>query len=187
MSIPNYKPFLLTFWYSPARSMRRLLDLNRGHFYALAIAAFFGVIQFGRLLPVKLEALPLYLSLCGLGGIACLFLFSWLVCNFGRWFGVEAIQREVRTALAMGILPWTLIFGILSIILHLGYSPESIVADYFPVVLGVFIYGFYILLFSLKAALRVGVITTFLCLIVATALSFFPLALLAQFLASYLN
>ena len=190
MSISNYKPFLLTFWYKPARSMRRLLDLNRGHFYALAIAAFFGVIQFGRLLkviPISSETLPIYLALCGLSGIACLFLFSWLIANFGRWFGVEAVQREVRTALALGLLPWTIIFGVLSLLLYLGHSSESIANNYFPFVLGAFIYGFYILLFSLKAALRVGVITTFLCLLVTTALSFFPLALLARFMASYLD
>ncbi len=187
MSIPNYKPFLLTFWYKPARSMRQLLDLGRGHFYAIAIAAFFGVIQFSRLFPVTSEALVLSLTAYGLVGIAFLFLLSWLICNFGRWFGVEAIQREVRTALALGILPWTMIFAIVSLLLHLGFSSESIVADYFPVVLGTFIYGFYILLFSLKAALRVGMITTLLCLIVTTALSFFPLLLLVQFLARYLD
>lgn len=187
MSIHSSKSFLLTFWYKPARSMRQLLDLRRGHFYALAIAAFFGVIQFSRLLPVASDALEWYLACCGLMGIACLFLFSWLICNFGRLFGVEAIQREVRTALALGILPWTIIFAILSLLLHAGFSSELIFADYLSVVLGAFIYGFYILLFSLKAALRVGLITTFLSLIVTTALSFFPLALLVQFLARYLN
>jgi len=187
MSIPNYKPFLLTFWYQPARSMRQLLDSKRGHIYALAIAAFFGVIQLSRLFPVTSEALAGYLVACGLVGIACLFLFSWLICNFGRWFGIEAIQREVRTALALGILPWLIIFGILSLLLYSGLSPESITATYFPVVLGAFIYGFYILLFSLKAALRVGMITTFLCLIVTLALSIFPLVFSVQFLSRYIR
>lgn len=181
------KPFLLTFWYKPARSIRQLLDLHRGHSYALALAALFGVIQFGRLAPVASEFLLMYFVLCGLGGIASLFLFSWLIVSSGRWFGIEAIQREVRIALALGMLPWIIIFGILSLLLYSGFSAESIVAEGLPVALGIFIYGFYILLFSLKAALRVDLTTAFLCLIVTTALSFFPLALLAQFLASYLD
>ena len=167
--------------------MRQLLDLRRGHFYALVIAAFFGAIQFSRLIPLRSEALVLYVISCGLLGIVCLFLLSWLIGNFGRLFGVEAIQREVRTALALGILPWALIFAVLSLLLYWGFSPESIIADYFPVFLGAFIYGFYILLFSLKAALRVGVITTFLCLIITIVLNIFPLVLLVQFLSRYIS
>ena len=187
MSIRSAKLPLLAFWYKPERSVRRLLDLERGHSLALAVAALFGVIQLGRLFPAASEALIGYLVFYGLVGVACLFLFGWLVRNFGRLFGVDVRQREVRTALGLGILPWTILFGILLLALSSGISSESIATRYSSMVLVVLIYGFYILVFSLKAALRLSIIKTFLCLIVTIVFSFFPLTLLAQFLSGYLD
>ena len=187
MSIRNSKSFLLTFWYRPAYSTRQLLIFHQGHISAMLVAAVMGMVQFSRLLPVPSENLWVHLLLYGFGGIVGLFLFGWLVCNFGRWFGAEAEQRAVRTALGLGILPWTIIFGILLLMLNLGFDPESIAEKYFPFVLGAFIYGFCILLLSLTVALRLSIIRTFLCMVFTCLLSFFPLTLLAQFLSEYLN
>ena len=187
MSIRSYKHLLSTFWYKPAWSVRQLLDLQQGHSSALFVAALFGMIQLGRLFPVSSEVLIVYLAFYGLAGVGFLFLFGWLVRNFGRFFGVDARQREVRTALGLGLLPWTILFGSLLLALSSGLSSESIAARYSSIVLVVLIYGFYVLLLSLKAALHLSVIKTFLCLILTVVFSFFPLTLLAQLLSSHLK
>ena len=187
MSIRSSKSFLLTFWYNPVRSMRQLLDLRQGHSWALAVAALFGMIQFSRLLPVTSNALARYLVFYGLVGVTCLFLFGWLIRNFGRWFGVDAAQREIRTALGLGILPWTILFAVLSLMLGSGFAPESVANRYALIVPILLIYGFYILILSLMAALRLSVIKTFLCLTVTILFSVFPLTLLAQLLSSYIR
>ncbi len=189
MDNPNAKSPLLTFLYRPAHSMRQLLDSRRGHGVALFVAATFGIIQFGRLLQIKSkpEELLLHLALCGICGIALLFLFGWLIGNFGRWFDAKTEQRRVRTALGLGILPWTVLFTVLFIMIHYGLNPELIETKYFPFVLGVFVYGFCILLLSLTAALRLSVIKTFLCIVVTILFSIFPLTFLAQIMASYLK
>lgn len=185
MSIFGSRPFLLTFWFRPARSMRDLLDLQQGHSTALAVAALFGIVQLARLFPVTSDVLIRHGVLYGLIGVAGLFLFGWLLRNFGRWFGVDVQQREVRTALGLGILPWTILFTGLSLMLASGVSPEFIAVRY-SIVLVALIYGFYILLFSLTAALHLSLIKTFLCLTITSLFSFFPLTLLAQLLISYL-
>ena len=189
MDNPNAKFSFLTFLYRPAHSMRQLLDSGRGHTFALLIAAFFGIVQFSRLLPVKSkpEELMLYLALCGFCGVVLLFLFGWLIRNFGRWFDASTEQRKVRTALGFGILPWTVLFAILFLMLHYGLNPKLIATKYFSVFLGAFVYGFCILLLSLTAALRLGVVKTFLCIVVTLLFSIFPLTLLAQVLVSYLK
>ncbi len=191
MDNPNAKPSLLTFLYRPAYSMRQFLDSGRGHGTALLVAVIFGIIQFSRLLPLpaksKPEELLLYLALYGACGIVSLFLFGWLMRNFGRWFGAETEQRRVRTALGLGLLPWTVLFAILFLMLYYGINPKLIATEYFPVFLGVFVYGFCILLLSLTAALRLGVITTFLCIVVTIIFGVIPLMLLAQVLVSYLK
>ena len=187
MSIRSSKFLLFTFWYKPAQSVRQLLDLQQGHSPALVVAALFGMIQLGRLFPVSSEVLIVYLAFYSLAGVACLFLFGWLARNCGRLFGVDARQHELRTALGLGLLPWTILFGSLLLALSAGLSSESIAARYSSIMLVALIYGFYILLLSLKAALRLSVIKTFLCLILTIVFSFFPLTLLAQLLSGYLN
>ena len=187
MSIRSYRSFLLKFWYRPVSSMRQLLDLQQGHSLALVVAALFGMVHFSRLFAGTFEISMRYFAFHGLAGIVCLFLFGWLIRNLSRWFSVEAKQREVRTALGLGILPWTILFAILLLMLNLGLDPEFIVTKYFPVFLGAFVYGFCILLLSLTAALRLSVIKTFLCTVVTILFILFPLTLLAQVLVNYLK
>lgn len=191
MDNPNDKFLLLTFLYRPAHSMRQLLNSRKGHGTALLVAAIFGIIQLSRLLPLpaksKPEELLLSLVLYGACGIAGLFLFGWLVRNFGRWFGAETEQYRVRTALGLGVLPWTIVFAALLLALHYGLDTKLIADKYFPVFLGAFVYGFCILLLSLTAGLRLGIIKTFLCIIVTTLFGLIPIVYITMALANYLN
>ncbi|MFQ3225066.1 MAG: hypothetical protein ACI8Z5_001321 [Lentimonas sp.] len=174
---------LLTLWYKPAASMRGLLDAGQGHSAALLIAAFFGAVQSGRFALEQAESGPLPFVFGGLAGAGGLYLFGWLTRNFGRWFGAEAAQRDTRTALGLGLLPWTLLSMMLSFMVGAEMAPEVIVS-YAPVFFVVFVYGYVIILLALSAALRLSALKTFLCLVVTVLVSLFPLTLFAQLLAN---
>ena len=111
-----------------------------------------------------------------------MYLFGWLARNFGRWFGADTTQKETRTALGFGLLPWTLLSVVLSFMLAVQVDAEQIVR-YAPFFFVIFVYGYVIILLSLSAALRLSVFKTFLCLVVTVLVSLFPLTLLAQLLA----
>ncbi len=161
--------------------MRAMLDAGQGHSAAVLITAFFGAVQSGRLAMEQAEPGPLPFVLGGLAGVVGLYLFGWLTRNFGRWFGAEAAQRDTRTAIGLGLLPWTLLSMVLSFMVGAEMDPEVIVS-YAPIFFVVFIYGYVIMLMALSAALRLSVLKTFLCLVVTVLVSLFPLTLLGQFL-----
>jgi len=162
--------------------MRAILDAGQRHGSAVMIAAFFGAVQSGQSIRAQEEHGPLPSVLGALAGVVGLYLFGWLTRNFGRWFGAEASQRDTRTALGFGLLPWTLLSVVLSFMIGVQLEPEVIVS-YAPLFFVVFVYGYVIMLLSLSAALRLSVLKTFLCLVVTVLVSLFPLTLLAQFLA----
>ena len=163
--------------------MRGLLDAGHGHSAAVMIAAFFGAVQTGRFLLEQAELAPFPFVVGGLAGLLGLYFFGWLTRNFGRWFGAEVSQRDLRTALGLGLLPWTLLSVVLSFILAVEVAAEVLVS-YFPALFVVLIYGYVIILLSLSAALRISVLKTFLCLVVTALVTLFPITLFAQFLAN---
>ena len=163
--------------------MRAILDSGQGHTAAVMIAAFFGAVQSGQSTHGQAESGPLPFVLGGLAGLIGLYLFGWLTRNFSRWFGAEAAQQDTRTALGLGLLPWTLLSMVLSFMVGAEMDAEVIVS-YTPVFFAVFLYGYVILLLGLSAALRMTVLKTFLCLAVTLIVSLFPLTLLAQLLVS---
>ena len=169
--------------------MRHLLEAHKGHLVALIVSAILGITQFSRLIPAKTksEELLLYLALCGVCGIAVLFLLALLMRNFGRWFGSEAELYRVRTALGFGVLPWTILFTVLSFLLNYGLDPNLVAKQYFPIVLGAFVYGFCVLLLSLTAGLRLGIIKTFLCIVITISFCVVPLTFLVQYLVNFLE
>lgn len=118
--------------------MRAMLDAGQGHSAAVLITAFFGAVQSGRLAMEQAEPGPLPFVLGGLAGVVGLYLFGWLTRNFGRWFGAEAAQRDTRTAIGLGLLPWTLLSMVLSFMVGAEMDPEVIVS-YAPIFFVVFI------------------------------------------------
>ena len=186
MSTKSIQNPLFTLWYKPARSMRILLDGGQQHGAALLVAAFFGAVQAGQSSSGQPSAGPMPFVLGAVAGVIGLYLFGWLTRNFGRWFGAEATQRDTRTALGLGLLPWTLLSMLLALLIGARVEPEVIVG-YAPLFFVVFVYGYVIILLSLSAALRISVLKTFLSLVVTLVVSLFPLTLLAQFLAKLLG
>jgi len=168
--------------YRPRQTVRELLEERRGHGVALVLAAGFGALQAVTRLTTA-DAGPPVLLLGGSAavGAGALFLFGWLLRNFGRWFGGEATLVEARTALGLGLFPWVLVFGTFAAALTASGDGEQWQA-YFPVFFAGFLYGFMVLLLSVSAALRLGVLKAFLCLTVTFLVSLFPLTLVARLL-----
>lgn len=168
--------------------MQGLIENGRGHRFALAVALCFGFVQAGRFSIANPQAGAAHYThyIWGaVGGFAGLYLFAWLLRNFGRWFGGQASLREVRTALGWGLLPWTLLF--LALIFVLKKTPDaSALVDYYWLFFLGFLYGYVILLLSLSAVLRISALKTFLCFIVTFLFSLFPLTLLIQAFSSRL-
>jgi hypothetical protein len=167
-------------WYKPRQAMQGLIEAGRGHGAGLAVAAGFGAVQ---ALPVYLmpdTEGPLVLLLGALAGVGGLYLFAWLLRNFGRWFGGQASLRAVRTALGCSLLPWLVLFAVLFGALQ-GYERETVAQYYWIFFLG-FLYGYVVVLLGLSAALQLSVVKTFLCLIVTALVSLFPLTFALQVL-----
>ena len=171
---------LIGMLYRPKETMRTLLDERRGHGLALVLAAAFGALQAVTRLRVEDDGPPwLLLAGSALGAVGVLYLFGWLLRNFGRWFGGEASLEGARSALGLGLFPWVLVFAAFGLAASLSSKVDELVA-YFPLFFAGFLYGFAVLLMSISAALRLGVLKAFLCLTLTSLISLFPLTLAAQ-------
>ena len=168
---------LVTLWYKPGETLQGLIATGKGRSGALVIAAVFGLVQ---VLPTYLAkegpSLGLLL-LSAFAAVAGLYLFSWLLRNFARWFGGGAALVDVRTALGWGLLPWTALFGLL---LLLVTTANGDARQLFPLFFAAILYGFVILLYTLSTALRLSFMKTFFCLLLTFLVSIFPLTLVLQ-------
>lgn len=175
-------PFL-QYWYQPVRAARTLILEGRGHAVALVAAAVFGLVQSAPRYLAGESDLSVLISgaLLGLLGI---YLFGWLLRNFGRWFNKDQTvpQKNIRIALGLGLIPWSALFSLVLALLNPSGGPEGLGDAYLPIFAG-FIYGYVILLLGLSVALELTVLKTFFCLIVTFMVSLFPLTLVAQLLA----
>lgn len=180
MSEATNSLYPLTIWYQPARTVRSLADSGRGHGLALVVAALFGFVQASPVYLSQSEGGVEYFLAGAAFGLFGLYLFSWLLRNFGRWFGGQAKVREVRTGLGLSLMPWLVLFAVL-FWLRQSLGPETLESFYWLFFLG-FVYGYTIILLSLAAALRLSVLKTFLCVMVTIIVSLFPLTLMLQLL-----
>lgn len=181
MTESNYPSSLVTLWYKPGQTLQGLIADGKGVNASICIAVSFGLVQAWPSFAAGGSPRPGLLLVGGALGLAGLFLFSWLLRNFSRWFGSEAKFAEVRTALGWGLLPWTLLFGLLLIIIALQGEDAS---PLFPLFFAALVYGFVILLSALSVALRLSLMKTFFCLIVTFLVSIFPITLVLQLLTS---
>ena len=161
--------------------MQELINGGRGHFSSVFIAVSFGIVQAGRFYFADANVGKVCFIYGAILGWFGLYFFSWLLRNFGRWFGGRASQKEVRVALGWGISPWLLLFIALVFALSLVHGPVYLANYYWIFFLG-FIYGYIVLLLTLSTALSLSILKTFFCLAVTFLLSVFPLSLLVQLL-----
>lgn len=173
--------YVLKLWYKPGQTMQGLIQSGRGHSAALLIAAVFGLVQGARFYLTADGAGLEYYLVGAVAGVTGLFLFSFLLRNFGRWFGGRAALKSVRIALGHALLPWTVLFG--ALVWALQAIDAAVVVQYYWLFFIGFVYGYVVLLLSLASALGISALKMFLCLIVTALVSLFPLTMLIQLLA----
>ncbi|WP_146209376.1 hypothetical protein [Coraliomargarita sinensis] len=168
---------MITLWYKPGQTLQGLIASGKGRSVAVFIAAIFGVVQVWPAFAAQGSARPGLLLLGAFVGVAGLYLFSWLLRNFSRWFGGGAELVDVRTALGWGLLPWAGLFGLL-LVLVTATSGDA--RQMFPLFFAAIVYGFVILLSCLAVALRLSLMKAFFCLILTFLVSIFPLTFVMQ-------
>lgn len=179
--------YFLTIWYRPANTMREVIASGKGHGLAVAIAAIFGMLQMARpFVAMEAESFGPFALVGAVGGVFALYFVSMLARNFARWFGGSAELKVVRTAFGLSLLPWTMLWTILFVVLMSGEAPAN-AEQIYPIFIGLFIYGYVIMLLALSTALNLSALRAFGCLVLSAVVAFFILNMLAVVVMSMLG
>jgi len=116
----------LTIWVAPRKTLRNLLDQNKGEWTAFWLALIggmiLGVVWWSGLLTTKdrlffknFAAFIVLLALGGTLGLAYLYIMGWLYCITGSWLKGKGSFKEVRYAVGWVFYPMAVanIFGII--------------------------------------------------------------------------
>ena len=171
--------YLLTLWYKPGSTMRGVIASGKGHGVAVTVAALFGVFQMAPIyVRAGAESFGPFAFSGAVAGLVCLYFMAMLARNFARWFGGGGELQQVRVALGIALIPWTLVFAALAVVL-LGSSDAEAAAGVFPVFAIGFIYGWVILLLSMSTALGITPLRTFGVLALTFVVAFFFISFVA--------
>ena len=183
----------LQIFYRPGLFIEEIVHQAKTHTFALRVAFLFSALQS---IPIIMSTglidpesgaegisgggfIPLKVIIGGILGLGIFYIFALALKTFGRWFGAKVESKAVRTALGVGIIPWTVLFLIFFVSITL-VDPRLILSQFFPFFFVCFIYGFTILLIALSKTLKIGFLKTFLLFILAYATTFFPLLTLVR-------
>jgi len=183
----------LQIFYRPGLLIQEIVHQAKTHTFALRVAFLFGALQS---IPIIMSTglvdpetgaegisgggfIPLKVIIGGILGLGVFYIFALALKTFGRWFGAKVESKEVRTALGIGIIPWTVLFLIFFVSITL-VDPRLVLSQFFPFFFIGFIYGFTILLIALSKTLNIGFLKTFFLFILAYATTFFPLLTLVR-------
>jgi hypothetical protein len=183
----------LQIFYRPGLFIEEIVHQAKTHTFALRVAFLFSALQS---IPIIMSTglidpesgaegisgggfIPLKVIIGGILGLGIFYIFALALKTFGRWFGAKVESKAVRTALGVGIIPWTVLFLIFFVSITL-VDPRLILSQFFPFFFVGFIYGFTILLIALSKTLKIGFLKTFLLFILAYATTFFPLLTLVR-------
>jgi hypothetical protein len=183
----------LQIFYRPGLFIEEIVHQAKTHTFALRVAFLFSALQS---IPIIMSKglidpesgaegisgggfIPLKVIIGGILGLGIFYIFALALKTFGRWFGAKVESKAVRTALGVGIIPWTVLFLIFFVSITL-VDPRLILSQFFPFFFVGFIYGFTILLIALSKTLKIGFLKTFLLFILAYATTFFPLLTLVR-------
>jgi hypothetical protein len=183
----------LQIFYRPGLFIEEIVHQAKTHTFALRVAFLFSALQS---IPIIMSTglidpesgaegisgggfIPLKVIIGGILGLGIFYIFALALKTFGRWFGAKVESKAVRTALGVGIIPWTVLFLIFFVSITL-VDPRLILSQFFPFFFVGFIYGFTILLIALSKTLKIEFLKTFLLFILAYATTFFPLLTLVR-------
>lgn len=155
------------------------METAQGHTAALVVAALFGAVQSGMVYLRAEAPNPVTFLWGALAGVVVLYFLGLFFRVTGKLFKADPQPRQVRTALGLSLLPWTLIFTFVFVFSLNGGDP-NVLAKWFPALFVPFLYGYTVLLLSLSAALGLNLWKTFFCVAVTFIGSLFPLTLVAQ-------
>lgn len=165
--------------YRPGALIEELPLNTKNRNFALRVAYFFFMVQsFPFVLNYNLfgiDSVPLEVLLGGLIGMGVFYLLSLAIKVFSRWFGADAELTQIQSALGLGLLPWTVLFIIIYLLIYLAPAVAP-----FLFLLGL-IYGFTILLIALNKVLKISVLKTYLTFFISVAAVFFPLLMVLKF------
>ena len=114
----------LQIFYRPGLFIEEVLSQTKTHTFALRVAFLFSALQS---IPIVMSTglidpesgaegmtggglIPLKVIIGGILGLGVFYIFALALKTFGRWFGATVESKEVRTALGMGLIPWTVLF-----------------------------------------------------------------------------
>ena len=99
--------------------------------------------------------------------------------TFGRWFGAKVGPKEVRTALGVGLIPWTVLF--LDLFVSMAVVDPRLIVGQFSFLLCWFCLWIHYFTYRFDKTLKIGFLKTFLLFIFAYATTFFfPLLTLVR-------
>lgn len=166
--------------YRPGALIEELPLNTKNRNFALRVAYLFFMVQsFPFVMRYNffgVDSVPLEVLMGGLIGMAVFYLLSAAIKVFSRWFSADAELLHIQTALGLGLLPWTLLF----IVLYLLIALAPPIAQY-VFLLGL-IYGFTILLIALNKVLKISVLKTYLTFFISVAAVFFPLLMVLKYI-----
>ena len=121
------------------------------------------------------------LVLAGIFGVAILYGYGLLLRNFGRWMGGHAPLAAIRTAIGLGLAPWTFLFALALMFQSSLQTAESMNWILGGLFLG-FIYGFVCLLLFIADVLRLSYLRTLAVMVIAFLVALFPSIAVLQLL-----
>ena len=135
----------LQIFYRPGLFIEEIVHQAKTHTFALRVAFLFSALQSipiimsTGLIDTKSGAegisgggfIPLKVIIGGILGLGIFYIFALALKTFGRWFGAKVESKAVRTALGVGIIPWTVLFLIFFVSITL-VDPRLILSQFFP-------------------------------------------------------
>ena len=178
----------LQIFYKPGIFIEAMIQDHSAHKKALSIAFFFSCLQSFPILiqgiffsannPNADSFIGLKVLIGGGLGLGLFYLFAYMLRNFSRVLRAEAELKQIRTALGLSLLPWTVLFFVL--FLMIAFVGPAAVYNLFPVFFFGIVYGFTIILISVSRTLKIGSLKAFFLILFTTAVTLFPAIFIAQ-------
>jgi hypothetical protein len=150
------------------------------HNLAVAMTVLFALVQvYPR--AVHADNFIVSLLLAAFFGVVLLYGYGFLVRNFSRWMGGHAPLSAIRTAIGLGLAPWTVLFAVALIFQSSLQAAESMSWVLSGLFAG-FVYGFVCLLLFLADVLKLSYLRTLAVMVIAFLVALFPSIALLQLL-----
>ena len=150
------------------------------HNLAVAITVLFALVQvYPR--AVLADNLIVSLLMAAFLGVVLLYGYGFLVRNFSRWMGGHAPLSAIRTAIGLGLAPWTVLFA-LALIFQSSLQAVGSMSWVLGGLFSGFVYGFVCLLLLIADVLKLSYLRTLAVMVIAFLVALFPSIALLQLL-----